>query len=115
MKTIQEKWKENVDVPADRVFVGLDAYQKAIDCGVDMVVMATPPGFRPLHYAAAVKAGKNIFMEKPLCTDAPGYRQLVEANELADKKRPEGGCRPAAPSPGSVHPGDSGDPRWQAR
>ncbi len=73
-------------MPADRVFVGLDAYQKAIDCGVDMVLMAAPPGFRPLHYAAAVKAGKNVFMEKPLCTDAPGYRQIMAANEQADKK-----------------------------
>ena len=73
-------------MPADRVFVGLDAYQKAIDCGVDMVLMATPPGFRPLHYAAAVKAGKNVFMEKPLCTDAPGYREIIAANEQADKK-----------------------------
>ena len=86
LKAIQDKWKENVDVPADRIFIGLDAYQKAIDCGVDMVVMGSPPGFRPIQFAAAVKAGKNIFMEKPLCTDAPGFRQLVEANELADKK-----------------------------
>ncbi len=86
LKAIQEKWQDNVDVPAERIFTGLDAYQKAIDCGVDMVVMASPPGFRPMQYAAAVKAGKNVFMEKPLCTDAPGFRQLVEANELADKK-----------------------------
>jgi myo-inositol 2-dehydrogenase/D-chiro-inositol 1-dehydrogenase len=84
---IKKDWAANVDVPDERVFVGLDAYQKAIDCGVDMVLMATPPGFRPLHYAAAVKAGKNIFMEKPLCTDAPGYRQIVEANKLADEKK----------------------------
>ena len=68
---IKKDWAANVDVPDERVFVGLDAYQKAIDCGVDMVLLATPPGFRPLHYAAAVKAGKHVFMEKPLLHRRP--------------------------------------------
>jgi len=86
LKFLTKEWAANVDVPDDRVFVGLDAYQKAIDCGVDMVIMATPPGFRPVQYAAAVKAGKHVFMEKPCCTDAPGYRALVEANKMADEK-----------------------------
>jgi myo-inositol 2-dehydrogenase / D-chiro-inositol 1-dehydrogenase len=84
---IKQEWAASVDVPDDRVFVGLDAFQKALDCGIDVVVMATPPGFRPLHYTAAVKAGKHVFMEKPLCTDAPGYRQLIAANEMADQKK----------------------------
>ena len=75
-----------VDLPDDRVFVGLDAYQKAIDCDPDMVIIATPPGFRPMQYAAAVKAGKHVFMEKPCCVDAPGYNSLVESNKLADEK-----------------------------
>lgn len=83
---LQKAWPEQVDVPQERMFVGLDAFQKAIDCGVDMVVMGTPPGFRPQQYAAAVKAGKNVFMEKPCCTDAHGYRQLIEANKVADEK-----------------------------
>ena len=83
----QAGYAEQMDVPADRVFVGLDAYRKAIACGVDLVVMATPPGFRPAQYAAAVEAGKHVFMEKPCCTDAPGYRVLVEANKLADQKK----------------------------
>ena len=86
LRNLKKDWAANIDVPAERVFVGLDAYQKAIDCGVDMVLMATPPGFRPLQYTAAVKAGKHVFMEKPLCTDAPGYRTIVAANELADQK-----------------------------
>ena len=51
-----------------------------------MVIMATPPGFRPIHYAAAVEAGKHVFMEKPCCIDAPGFRMLLEANKLADEK-----------------------------
>ena len=83
---LKQEWAANIDVPPERVFVGLDAYQKAIDCGVDLVLLATPPGFRPLQYTAAVKAGKNVFMEKPLCTDAPGFRTIMAANELADQK-----------------------------
>ena len=82
---LQKEWAAEVDV-ADRVFVGLDAYQKAIDSGADLVLTGTPPGFRPQHYAAAVKAGKHVFMEKPCCTDAPGYRSLVESNTVADEK-----------------------------
>ena len=75
-----------VDLPADRVFVGFDAYEKAIAAGPDVVLIATPPGFRPIHYAAAVKAGKHVFMEKPCCVDAPGFRSLMEMNKLADEK-----------------------------
>ena len=86
LRNLQKQWSEQIDVPEERIFVGLDAFQKAIDCGIDMVVMGTPPGFRPQQYTAAVKAGKHVFMEKPLCTDAHGYRQLVEANKLADEK-----------------------------
>jgi myo-inositol 2-dehydrogenase / D-chiro-inositol 1-dehydrogenase len=73
-------------VAPEKTFWGLDAYKKAIDSDVDMVIMATPPGFRPLHYKAAIEAGKHVFMEKPCCVDAPGYRTLVATNELADKK-----------------------------
>ena len=67
--------------------MGFDAYQKVIDAGVDLVLFATPPHFRPIHYAAAVKAGKHVFLEKPCCVDAPGYRQLLAANEVAKAKR----------------------------
>jgi hypothetical protein len=86
LRGITDQMAAQVDVPKERIFTGLDAYQKAIDCGVDLVVMASPPGFRPMQYAAAVQAGKHVFMEKPLCTDAPGFRQVMAANELADKK-----------------------------
>ena len=75
-----------LDVPADRVFVGFDAYQKAIAAGPDIVLLCTPPGFRPIHYAAAIQAGKHVFMEKPCCVDAPGFRSLMETNKLADEK-----------------------------
>ncbi len=83
---LQKDWAANIDVPAERIFTDLDGYQKAIDCGPDVVLMASPPGFRPSQYTAAVKAGKHVFMEKPLCTDAPGYRAMVEANTVADQK-----------------------------
>lgn len=86
LANLTKEHPDQVDVPAERIFVGLDAYQKAIDCGVDIVLLCTPPGFRPAQYAAAVKAGKHIFMEKPCCTDAPGYRSLLETNKLVDEK-----------------------------
>ena len=86
LANLKKDHSAQVDVPSERVFVGLDAYQKAIDSDVDVVLLTTPPGFRPIHYAAAVKAGKHVFMEKPCCTDAPGYRSLIESNKLADEK-----------------------------
>jgi myo-inositol 2-dehydrogenase/D-chiro-inositol 1-dehydrogenase len=83
---VAEKFGSRTDVPPERVFTGLDAYQKAIDCGVDMVILATPPGFRPMQYAAAVKAGANVFMEKPCCVDGAGFRSLMKTNKLVEEK-----------------------------
>ncbi|MCS7239444.1 MAG: Gfo/Idh/MocA family oxidoreductase [Thermoguttaceae bacterium] len=82
-----EKFKGRVDLPDERVFVGLDSYKAATDCGVDIVLLCAPPGFRPWHYRYAIERGKHVFMEKPCCTDAPGYRVLVETNKLADQKK----------------------------
>jgi predicted dehydrogenase len=75
-----------IDVPDDRRFVGFDAYQSVIDAGVDLVVLATPPGFRPIHFRAAVDAGKHVFMEKPVAIDAPGVRAVLEAAYVAKQK-----------------------------
>ena len=75
-----------VQVPPERQFAGLDAYQKAIDSGVDVIVHATPPGFRPLHVEVAINAGKHVFTEKPLGVDGPGIRRLLAAAKLADEK-----------------------------
>ena len=80
---LKVQFPDRVDVPAERQFVGFDAYQKAIDAGVDLVILATPPGFRPIHFEAAVKAGKHIFMEKPLAVDGPGIRRVLAAAELS--------------------------------
>ena len=81
-----QKLSDRIDVPEERKFVGFDAYQKVIDSGVDMVLLATPPGFRPIHFEAAVNAGKHVFMEKPVAVDAPGIRQVLAAAEMAKAK-----------------------------
>lgn len=83
---INKRGGEKADISPDRVFWGLNAYQKAIDSGVDMVIIAGPPGFRPQHYAAAIKAGKHVFMEKPVCTSAGAFRQVMATNKLADER-----------------------------
>lgn len=72
-----------IDVPPERQFVGLDAYRKIIDSDVDLVILTGPPGYRPLHFEAAVNAGKHVFMEKPLATDASGVRRILAAAEKA--------------------------------
>jgi myo-inositol 2-dehydrogenase / D-chiro-inositol 1-dehydrogenase len=75
-----------IDVPTERQFVGFDAYRQAIDSSADLIILATPPGFRPLHFEAAVQAGKHIFMEKPVAVDAPGIRRVLDVNEQAKQK-----------------------------
>jgi predicted dehydrogenase len=82
---LKEKYGDRVDVPGDCIFVGLDAYKSAIAADVDVVLLTTPPGFRPLQYKAAIAAGKHVFMEKPVCVDAGGYRTVMEANKAADE------------------------------
>jgi predicted dehydrogenase len=66
--------------------VGFDAYKQAIDSGADLVILATPPGFRPMQFEAAVQAGKHIFAEKPIAVDAPGVRRFMAANNEAKNK-----------------------------
>jgi len=70
----------------DHAFFGLDAYDKVINSGVDVVLLATPPGFRPQHLTAAVNAGKHVFCEKPCATDSPGVREVIAAQKLAQSK-----------------------------
>lgn len=76
---------KRVDV-GDRAFSGLDAYKKVLASGVDVVIFATPPGFRPTHIKAAVEAGKHIFTEKPVGVDGPGIREVIEAAKKAKEK-----------------------------
>lgn len=79
------KHKEKVEVPDDRKFVGFDGYKQAIALA-DLVVLATPPGFRPIHFEEAIRQGKHVFMEKPVAVDAPGVRRVVAAAEEAVRK-----------------------------
>ncbi|MEE4285747.1 MAG: Gfo/Idh/MocA family oxidoreductase [Mariniphaga sp.] len=86
--SLQEKLKneKGVEVPDENCFVGFDAYEKVIDAGVDIVILATPPKFRPEHFEAAVKARKHVFMEKPLAVDSAGIRQVIAAAKMADSQ-----------------------------
>src|SRR5207244_8577045 len=77
--------KDKVEVPAENQFVGFDAYKHAIALA-DVVILATPPGFRPIQFEEAVRQGKNIFTEKPVATDAPGIRRFMAAVEESKKK-----------------------------
>src|SRR5699024_8250593 len=67
-----------LSVPEEHKFTGFDGYKKAIALA-DVVILATPPGFRPIHFEEAVRAGKHVFMENPVATDAPGIRRVLEA------------------------------------
>jgi predicted dehydrogenase len=77
---------DKIDVPKERQFIGLDAYRKVLESGVDVVLLAGPPGYRPLHFESAVRAGKHVFMEKPVATDPTGIRRVLAAAEEAKKK-----------------------------
>ncbi|HEV3416664.1 MAG TPA: Gfo/Idh/MocA family oxidoreductase [Pirellulales bacterium] len=88
-RIIGEKFKDQpnkFEVPPDRCFTGFDAYKGVLGSGVDVVILTTPPHFRPLHFQAAVAAGKHIFCEKPVAVDAPGIRSVLKTAEEAKKK-----------------------------
>jgi predicted dehydrogenase len=86
LSSLQKEHADKVKVTPDKCFVGLDAYQKVIDSGVDVVLLASPPGFRPVHLKASVDAGKHIFCEKPMATDAPGVRSVLESVKASKEK-----------------------------
>ena len=75
-----------IDVPEERKFTGFDGYLKAIALA-DVVVLATPPGFRPIHFAEAIKQNKHVFMEKPVATDPAGIKKVLEAAAIAKQKK----------------------------
>ncbi len=74
-----------VDVPPERCFSGFDGFQKLLESGVDVVLLCTPPGFRPIHLRASIEAGKHVFCEKPVAVDASGVRSVIESAKLAKK------------------------------
>jgi len=74
----------NVEIADEKCFVGFDAYQKVIESDVDIVLLATPPFFRPAHFDAAVRARKHVFMEKPVAVDPVGARSIMASARMAD-------------------------------
>ncbi len=86
LKSLQQQCANQIKVTPETSFVGLDAYKKVIE-QVDVVLLATPPGFRPTHLKAAIEAGKHVFCEKPMATDAPGLRSVMESAKLAKEKK----------------------------
>lgn len=84
--TLKQQYEDQVDVPDDRCFAGLDSYQKVLDSDIDVVLIATASGFHPKYLKAAVDAGKHVFCEKPHSVDAPGLKIVEAACEEAKKK-----------------------------
>ena len=78
--------KAKIDVPEERKFTGFDGYVKAIALA-DVVLLATPPGFRPIHFEEAVKQGKHVFMEKPVATDPAGIQKVLASAAIAKQKK----------------------------
>lgn len=85
-ENVKKAHDSKVVVDDDHKFIGLDAYEKVLQSDIDLVILATPPGFRPLHFEKAVEAGKHVFMEKPVATDPAGVRRVLAANEIAKAK-----------------------------
>lgn len=103
-----------IDVPKERMFVGFDAYKQAIALA-DVVILATPPGFRPWHFEEAVKQNKHIFMEKPVATDGPGVRKVLEVAEEAKRKKTERSGWASASLSAQLPRSHGPHPRWQNR
>ncbi len=102
---------DKVAVDSEHKFVGFDAYKQVIDSGVDVVVLATPPHFRPAHLKYAVEKGKHTFVEKPVAVDGPGVQSMFATCELWAKQQkglavvsgfllavPSPACGPRSPS-----------------
>jgi predicted dehydrogenase len=87
LKKLKETFPDRVKVPANRCFTGFDNYLGVCSCpDVNLIVTATPPGFRPIHLKAAVEAGKHVFMEKPVAVDPLGVRSVIASSDLAKQK-----------------------------
>ena len=86
LAALGERHADKLNVDKDRQFLGLDAYERVIDSDVDVVLLATPPGFRPAHVRKVVDAGRHLFCEKPVAVDAPGVRSVLESSRLAEEQ-----------------------------
>ena len=83
---LKKEYKDDFKVTPERTFVGWDAYKGVIASGCDIVILTTPPAFRSIHLAAAIDAGKHVFMEKPVAVDGPGVRSVIESAQKAQDK-----------------------------
>jgi len=86
LEALAKDYPNNIKVTKEIFFVGFDAYQKVIASDIDIVILAAPPHFRPMHLKAAIEAGKHVFMEKPVAVDPAGIRSVLASSELAEKK-----------------------------
>jgi predicted dehydrogenase len=88
LKNLTQQFGPQVDVPPERQYLGFDAYQQAIDAldEADLVLLATPPAFRPLHFEYAVRQGRHVFMEKSFAVDIPGIHRVLAAGKVAGQK-----------------------------
>jgi predicted dehydrogenase len=109
------RYEDRAAVPAERRFSGLDAYQKVMASGIDVVLLAAPPAFRPKHLRAAVEAGIHVFAEKPMGIDVTGVKSVLESAKLAKQKNvaiQHGYCWRFAPGVralyGKLHDGELG-------
>jgi myo-inositol 2-dehydrogenase / D-chiro-inositol 1-dehydrogenase len=84
--TVPWNHAQRVKVTKETCFSGFDAYQKVMNAGVDLVILAGPPHFRPAHLRAAIEAGKHVFMEKPVAVDPAGIRSVITSADLAKQK-----------------------------
>jgi predicted dehydrogenase len=87
LATMREKMKDLIEVDPKYCFQGPEAYRKVIEMDLDYVILAVPPYYRPLHFAAAVEAGRHVFMEKPVAVDPVGIRKMLAAGEKATQKK----------------------------
>jgi len=118
LKNLQQRFSSQVDVPADRQFIGFDAYQHAMDClkPGDIAIFATPPAFRWVHFTYAIQKNLNVFMEKPLTADGPTSKRMLMLAQEASAKNLKVGVglmsrhsRPLQELADRVHNGEIGE------
>lgn len=85
-ESLSKKYSDRISVTEEQKFIGFDGYKQAIALA-DVVLLTTPPGFRPIHFEEAVRQGKHVFMEKPVAVDVPGVRKVLEAAAIAKQKK----------------------------
>jgi len=86
LQELKKQVPEKVSVTAENCFLGFDSFRKLLDCDLELVMLITPPHFRPMQFKASVEAGKNVFLEKPVAVDPPGVRSVIESSEEAERK-----------------------------